>query len=82
MTENKTKKATILEHDECSTDLGKYLPPWMKIQLSNNKLWNRAVIMLTQELGIGNEEALTLIKKHRSIKKAIKAYEAKKTISS
>jgi N-acetylmuramic acid 6-phosphate etherase len=54
----------------------------IEMQLSNNKLWNRAVIMLTQELGIGNEEALTLIKKHRSIKKAIKAYEAKKTISS
>ena len=48
----------------------------IEMQLSNNKLWNRAVIMLTQELGIHNEEALALIKKHRSIKKAIKAYQA------
>lgn len=46
----------------------------IEMQLSNNKLWNRAVIMLTQELGITNEEGLALIKKHRSIKKAIKAY--------
>jgi len=48
----------------------------IEMQLSNNKLWNRAAIMLTQELGISNEEALALIKKHRSIKKAIKAYQA------
>lgn len=48
----------------------------IEMQLSNNKLWNRAVIMLTQELGVSNEEALALIKKHRSIKKAIKAYQA------
>ena len=48
----------------------------IEMQLSNNKLWNRAVIMLTQELGISNAEALTLIKKHRSIKKAIKAYQS------
>lgn len=54
----------------------------IEMQLSNNKLWNRAVIMLTQELGIGNEEALALIKKHRSIKKAIKAFQATKTITS
>ncbi|MCW3089251.1 MAG: murQ [Ferruginibacter sp.] len=54
----------------------------IEMQLSNNKLWNRAVIMLTQELGIDNEEALTLIKKHRSIKKAIKAYQSKNAITS
>ena len=48
----------------------------IEMQLSNNKLWNRAVIMLTQELGITNAEALALIKKHRSIKKAIKAYQS------
>lgn len=48
----------------------------IEMQLSNNKLWNRAVIMLTQELNISNEQALALIKKHRSIKKAIKAYQA------
>ncbi|MEO7766840.1 MAG: N-acetylmuramic acid 6-phosphate etherase [Ferruginibacter sp.] len=47
----------------------------IEMQLSNNKLWNRATLMLTQELGISNEEALLLIKKHRSIKKAIKAYQ-------
>lgn len=50
----------------------------IEMQLSNNKLWKRAVIMLTQELGINNEEALVLIKKHRSIKKAIKAFQTKK----
>lgn len=54
----------------------------IEMQLSNNKLWNRAVIMLTQELGVSNEEALVLIKKHRSIKKAIKAFQSKDTISS
>lgn len=48
----------------------------IEMQLSNNKLWNRAMLMLTQELGITNEEALVLIKKHRSIKKAIKAYQS------
>ena len=49
----------------------------IEMQLSNNKLWNRGVLMLTQELGIGKEEALALIKKYRSIKKAIQAYGAK-----
>jgi N-acetylmuramic acid 6-phosphate etherase len=53
----------------------------IEMQLSNNKLWNRATIMLTQELGIGNEEALALIKKHRSIKKAMKAFQSKNTIT-
>ena len=48
----------------------------IEMQLSNNKLWNRAVIMLTQELGVSPDDALSLIKKHRSIKKAIKAYQA------
>ena len=50
----------------------------IEMQLSNNKLWNRAVIMLTQELGVSNTEGLALIKKHGSIKKAIKSYESKK----
>lgn len=49
----------------------------IEMQLSNNKLWNRAVIILSQELGITAEQALPLIKKHRSIKKAIKAYHEK-----
>lgn len=48
----------------------------VEMQLSNNKLWNRATLMLTQELGIGKEEALTLIQQHKSVKKAIKAYHA------
>jgi N-acetylmuramic acid 6-phosphate etherase len=50
----------------------------IEMQLSNNKLWNRAVIMLTQELGISNEEAFVLIKKYRSIKKSIRAFQEKK----
>jgi N-acetylmuramic acid 6-phosphate etherase len=54
----------------------------IEMQLSNNKLWNRAVIMLTQELGISNDAALALIKKHRSIKKAIKAFQSKDIIGS
>ncbi len=49
----------------------------IEMQLSNNKLWNRAVSMLMQELGVTNSVALSLIKKHRSVKKAIKAYGAK-----
>ncbi len=49
----------------------------IEMQLSNDKLRNRAVNMVMQELGIAYEESLALIKKHRSIKKAIKAYEAK-----
>ena len=49
----------------------------IEMRLSNNKLWNRAVKMLTQELGISDKAALVLIKKHRSIKKAIKAYQEK-----
>jgi len=54
----------------------------IEMQLSNNKLWNRAVVMLTQELDISNKEALALIKKHRSIKKAIKAYQSNNIIPS
>jgi N-acetylmuramic acid 6-phosphate etherase len=48
----------------------------VEMQLSNNKLWNRATIMLIQELGISKEEALELIQKHKSVKKAIKAYQS------
>lgn len=54
----------------------------IEMQLSNNKLWNRAVIMLTQELGIDNVAALELIKKHHSIKKAIKAFQSENSIPS
>lgn len=54
----------------------------IEMQLSNNKLWNRAVIMLTQELGVSKEDALDLIKKHHSIKKAIKAYQSQNSLTS
>ena len=54
----------------------------IEMQLSNNKLWKRAVGILKQEIGIDDEEALALIKKHRSIKKAIKAHQSTKTITS
>ena len=50
----------------------------IEMQLSNKKLWNRATIMLTEELGISNEAASILIKKHRSIKESIKAFLTKK----
>ena len=53
----------------------------IEMQLSNNKLWNRAVIMLTQELGINKEDALILIKKHRSIKESIIAYQTENQIT-
>jgi N-acetylmuramic acid 6-phosphate etherase len=46
----------------------------VEMKLSNNKLWNRATIMLVQELGIDKVKALELIKKHKSVKKAIKAF--------
>jgi len=48
----------------------------VEMQLSNNKLWNRATLMLIQELGISKEDALILIQKHKSVKKAIKAYQS------
>ncbi|MEP7107024.1 MAG: N-acetylmuramic acid 6-phosphate etherase [Ferruginibacter sp.] len=53
----------------------------IEMQLSNNKLLNRGMIMLKQELGITNKAALALIKKHRSVKKAIKAFQSKKSIT-
>jgi N-acetylmuramic acid 6-phosphate etherase len=49
----------------------------IEMQLTNNKLWNRAVIMLAQELNVDMEQASALMKKHRSIRKAIKAFQAK-----
>ncbi|MEJ7588180.1 MAG: N-acetylmuramic acid 6-phosphate etherase [Ferruginibacter sp.] len=54
----------------------------IEMQLSNNKLWNRAVKILSQELEVSYEESLALIKKHRSIKKAVKAYQLKKQVTS
>ncbi|MBL0356276.1 MAG: N-acetylmuramic acid 6-phosphate etherase [Chitinophagaceae bacterium] len=50
----------------------------LEMQLSNNKLWNRAANMLSQELNISKEEALELIQQYKSVKKAIIAYQAKK----
>lgn len=50
----------------------------VEMQLSNNKLWKRATKMLIQELGIDNEQALDLIQKHKSVKKAIVAYHTQK----
>jgi N-acetylmuramic acid 6-phosphate etherase len=46
----------------------------VEMQLSNKKLWSRATRMLEEELYISKDEALKLIKKHRSVKKAIKAF--------
>jgi N-acetylmuramic acid 6-phosphate etherase len=46
----------------------------MEMKLSNNKLNKRAIHLLMQELNISNEEATSLIKKHRSIKESIKAF--------
>lgn len=46
----------------------------MEMQLSNKKLWNRATDILMQELGISNEDASVLLKKHRSIKQSIHAF--------
>jgi N-acetylmuramic acid 6-phosphate etherase len=48
----------------------------VEMQLSNSKLWNRATHMLIQELGISKEDALVLIQQHKSVKKAIKAYQS------
>jgi N-acetylmuramic acid 6-phosphate etherase len=48
----------------------------VEMQLSNSKLWNRATHMLIQELGISKEDALALIQKYKSVKKAIKAYQS------
>lgn len=50
----------------------------IEMKLSNKKLWNRATLMLSEELGISNEAASILIKKHRSIKESIKAFLTKK----
>ena len=46
----------------------------IEMKLSNNKLNKRAIHILMQELNISNEEATSLIKKHRSIKESIKAF--------
>lgn len=49
----------------------------IEMQLSNNKLWKRAANILSHELQISQEAAQALIQKHKSIKKAIKAFQSK-----
>ncbi len=44
------------------------------MQLSNKKLVNRGVLMLMEELGIGEEEASSLLRKYGKVREAIKAY--------
>jgi N-acetylmuramic acid 6-phosphate etherase len=47
----------------------------INMQLSNKKLWNRATLMVAQELNISNEKARELVEIHKSVKKAIKAFQ-------
>lgn len=49
----------------------------IEMRLSNKKLWNRAIIILTHELGISMEAASVLLKKHRSIRESVKAFSSK-----
>jgi N-acetylmuramic acid 6-phosphate etherase len=46
----------------------------VEMQLSNNKLRKRGVNMLVQELHITDENALTLLQQHKTVKKAVKAW--------
>lgn len=46
----------------------------VEMKLSNNKLWHRAATMLSAELDIDTGAAAALVKKHGSVKQAIKAY--------
>ncbi len=46
----------------------------VEMQLSNNKLHKRAIAMLVQELHIRGTEAMGLIQKYKTVKKAIAAY--------
>lgn len=47
----------------------------VEMQLSNNKLRKRAVNMLVQELHISDNLAAALLQQHKTVKKAIKAYQ-------
>jgi N-acetylmuramic acid 6-phosphate etherase len=47
----------------------------VEMQLSNNKLRNRAVNMLVQELHISDSLAAALLQQHKTVKKVIKAYQ-------
>jgi N-acetylmuramic acid 6-phosphate etherase len=44
------------------------------MQLSNQKLINRGTLMVMNSLGITKNKALILLKKHKSVRKAIKNY--------
>lgn len=48
------------------------------MELSNNKLWHRAAGILMTELGVDEDLAKKLIQKHKSIQKAIKAFQQNK----
>jgi N-acetylmuramic acid 6-phosphate etherase len=50
----------------------------VEMQLSNNKLRNRAINMLAQELNIDKSEAVKYIQEYKSVKKAMKAYKEKR----
>ena len=45
------------------------------MQLSNNKLLDRAVKMIMDELGVSVDYALKLLEKHQSVREAIESYE-------
>jgi len=47
------------------------------MQLSNDKLVDRGIRMLMEELNILREEASLLLKKHGSVRNAINNYERK-----
>ena len=47
------------------------------MQLSNHKLVNRGRLMLVEELGISEEEAVRLLATHKSVRDAIRAYTGK-----
>lgn len=44
------------------------------MQLSNNKLVDRGVRMIMEELGIEHDEALGLLQEHKSVRKALEVY--------
>ena len=44
------------------------------MQLSNNKLVDRGIRMLIEELSIDKEKAVTLLQRHGSVRKAIKEH--------
>ena len=48
----------------------------VEMQLTNEKLHNRAVQIHMEELGIGEREALALLQKEKHIKRAIDLFRA------